>query len=57
MPRIGTGYAGGNWFFISELIDESLIRHRIPVTIYSLPNMEPGEIQGTMEFGSLTQKQ
>jgi O-acetyl-ADP-ribose deacetylase (regulator of RNase III) len=54
MPRIGTGYAGGNWPFISELIDEMLVRNGIAVTIYTLPDNEPGETQGALELGSLT---
>jgi len=54
MPRIGTGYAGGNWFYISELIDEILVKNGISVTIYNLPNNEIGEIQGALELGSLT---
>jgi hypothetical protein len=54
MPRIGTGYAGGNWPFISELIDEMLVRNGIAVTIYTLPDNEPNEIQGALELGSLT---
>jgi hypothetical protein len=54
MPRIGTGYAGGNWPFILELIDEMLVRNGIPVTIYTLPETGSGEIQGALELGSLT---
>lgn len=37
MPRMGTGNAGGNWEVIEELIDDSLIRCGIPVTVYDLP--------------------
>jgi len=36
MPRIGTGYAGGNWDIISELINETLIQDGIEVTVYDL---------------------
>ena len=48
MPRIGTGYAGGNWSYISELIDEMLVRSSIAVTIYTLPENEPVETQSML---------
>jgi O-acetyl-ADP-ribose deacetylase (regulator of RNase III) len=38
MPRIGSGYGGGSWGLIEQLIDENLCRFGIPVTVYSLPN-------------------
>jgi O-acetyl-ADP-ribose deacetylase (regulator of RNase III) len=50
MPRIGTGYAGGNWNYISELIDEILVRNRISVTIYTLPDSELIETQNMFTF-------
>jgi len=50
MPRIGTGYAGGNWSYILELIDEILVRNRIDVTIYTLPDYEPAETQGVLRL-------
>jgi hypothetical protein len=37
MPRIGTGNAGGKWDVIKELIDDSLTRRGIAVTVYDLP--------------------
>ena len=40
MPRIGTGYAGGNWNIISELIYENLLKQGIDVTVYDLPGTE-----------------
>lgn len=40
MPRIGTGYAGGNWQVISQLIDENLIKRGVEVTVYELPSRE-----------------
>ena len=52
MPRIGTGYAGGNWSYILELIDEMLVRNGINVTIYTLPDYEPGEIQGVLRLNT-----
>lgn len=48
MPRIGTGYAGGNWSYIAELIDEELVRHAVGVTIYTLPDAEMNETQGAL---------
>jgi O-acetyl-ADP-ribose deacetylase (regulator of RNase III) len=37
MPRIGTGYAGGSWEIISELIEQEISSRGIPVTVYDLP--------------------
>lgn len=37
MPRIGCGEARGDWNIVSEIIDETLCRERIPVTVYDLP--------------------
>lgn len=51
MPRIGTGYAGGNWGYILELIDEVLVRNGVAVTIYTLPGYEPVEAQGILRLG------
>lgn len=55
MPRIGTGYAGGNWSYIIELIDEILVRNGIDVTIYTLPDYEPGETQGLLRLDTRIQ--
>ena len=55
MPRIGTGYAGGNWSYILELIDEILVRSNIDVTIYTLPDYEPVEAQGVLNFRTVIQ--
>jgi hypothetical protein len=48
MPRIGTGMAGGNWGFIQELVDESLVREGVPVTVFTLPgrNLTGGKALG-----------
>lgn len=40
MPRIGTGYARGNWALIKELIQENLVRRGLEVTVYDLPGRE-----------------
>jgi len=37
MPRVGTGEAGGHWEIVSELIDETLSKNGIHVTVYDLP--------------------
>ena len=46
MPRIGTGQARGSWELIQELIDERLVRRGVPVTVYTLPESVPAELQG-----------
>lgn len=51
MPRIGTGYAGGNWGYILELIDEILVRNGVDITIYTIPDYEPVKAQGTLQLG------
>jgi hypothetical protein len=38
MPRIGAGQAGGRWPIIRELIEETLTRHGLRVTIYVPPD-------------------
>jgi len=55
MPRIGTGYAGGNWSYILELIDEMLVRNNVDVTIYTLPDYEPVEAQVMLNLRIETQ--
>jgi len=40
MPRIGAGQAGGSWDVISELIELSLVRREVEVTVYTLPGAE-----------------
>lgn len=37
MPRIGCGLAGGRWELIEPLVNKSLIRHGVAVTVYDLP--------------------
>lgn len=36
-PKFGCGLAGGNWYFIEELIRDCWIRRGIEVTVYWLP--------------------
>lgn len=38
LPKIGTGYGGGEWTMISELIRGELCERGIQVRIYELPN-------------------
>ncbi|MCW5550885.1 MAG: ImmA/IrrE family metallo-endopeptidase [Verrucomicrobiae bacterium] len=42
MPRIGSGYAGGAWGLIGQLIDETLCARGLRVTVYDLPE-SPGQ--------------
>ena len=37
LPRIGAGMAGGQWDVIEEIIDLTLVRCGIEVTVYTLP--------------------
>ena len=37
MPRIGTGYAGGSWPVIEEMLIQELCHQRISVYVYDLP--------------------
>ena len=41
MPRIGTGAAGGDWDTIQEMLDDTMIRSGLSVTIYDLPPKRP----------------
>ena len=37
MPRIGSGFAQGDWRIIEGLIDRHLVRRKVDVTVYDLP--------------------
>jgi len=37
MPRIGSGLAGGNWKIIETVIEETLCKAGVSVTVYDLP--------------------
>lgn len=39
MPRIGCGLGGGDWESVEKIINDVLIAHGIPVTVYDLPGM------------------
>ena len=36
MPRMGAGLAGGDWEVIAKIVQEELVDHGIPVTVYDL---------------------
>jgi O-acetyl-ADP-ribose deacetylase (regulator of RNase III) len=40
MPRFGTGQAGGSWAIVEEIIQETLVRQHIDVTVYDLPGQK-----------------
>lgn len=51
MPRIGTGFAGGDWKIINELIYEHLIKEGVAVTVYDLPGSEkPRTNQNILDY-------
>ena len=35
-PRIGCGLAGGKWRFIEEIINDTLVKNNIAVSVYDL---------------------
>lgn len=37
MPLIGTGYAGGSWDVVEDLLNRHLVRREVKVTVYNLP--------------------
>ena len=37
MPRLGSGLAGGNWKIIEAVIEETLCKAGVSVTVYDLP--------------------
>jgi hypothetical protein len=43
MPKIGAGQAGGRWPVVREIIEETLIRGGIPVTVYVPPGQSIAE--------------
>ncbi len=51
MPRIGAGQAGGRWEIIRELIEETLTRPGIVVTVYVPPNQSVDEDTAELTLG------
>ena len=45
MPRIGSGYAGGSWGLVEQLIDENLCRRGVFVTVYDLPSRTADDLR------------
>ena len=41
MPKIGTGAAGGSWATIEDMIDDSMVRAGLSVTVYDPPPKRP----------------
>jgi hypothetical protein len=56
MPRIGSGHARGHWPIIIEMIEDSLSKRGIEVTIYDLPHAQPKEDpQSLFDFSNASQ--
>lgn len=43
LPKIGSGQAGGDWFFIRQLLDETVCARGVDVTVYELPGVQPNK--------------
>lgn len=51
IPRIGCGQAGGSWEIVRELIDQTLCRQGVRVTVYDPPNTEIHAVaQSSLDF-------
>ena len=52
MPLIGTGYAGGSWDVIEDLLNRHLVRRGVKVTVYSLPGTPrpPSPAPGLLDY-------
>jgi O-acetyl-ADP-ribose deacetylase (regulator of RNase III) len=48
MPKIGTGFAGGSWDMIEELVRENLVGQGISVLVYLLPHFQKTTPQSSM---------
>jgi O-acetyl-ADP-ribose deacetylase (regulator of RNase III) len=49
LPRIGTGQAGGAWTIVEEIIEQTLGKETLDVTVYDLPNQKwPAKKQPTL---------
>lgn len=44
MPRVGTGYGGGKWEVVADLVDEIVCAAGVPVTVYELPGAKPAQV-------------
>ena len=53
MPLIGTGYAGGSWDVVEDLLNRHLVRRGVRVTVYSRPGTpRPSRAQSLMDYVS-----
>lgn len=43
IPRLGSGEGGAPWSIVSQIVDETLCRGGVPVTVYDLPNARPDQ--------------
>jgi O-acetyl-ADP-ribose deacetylase (regulator of RNase III) len=53
MPRIGAGQAGGRWPLVREIVEETLTRRSVPVTVYVPPGqpiVEESEPQTALQL-------
>lgn len=51
MPLIGTGYAGGSWDVVRDLLNRHLVRRGVRVTVYSLPgSRRPAPVASLMDY-------
>ena len=41
IPRLGSGEGAAPWSIVSQIVDETLCRGGVPVTVYDLPNARP----------------
>ena len=51
MPLIGTGYAGGSWDVVRDLLNRHLVQRGVRVTVYSLPGSKrPAPAASLMDY-------
>jgi len=50
MPRIGTGQAGGSWEIVGEIIEDTLCKKKVEVTVYDLPSAGKPVMQQSLSF-------
>ncbi|MBS1868018.1 MAG: macro domain-containing protein [Acidobacteria bacterium] len=50
MPRIGTGQAGGSWEIVGEIIEDTLCKKKVEVTVYDLPSAGKQVTQQRLSF-------
>jgi len=48
MPKIGTGFAGGSWDIIEELVRETLVGQGVSVLVYLLPRFQKTSPQSSI---------